>query len=178
MTAITQQPTNPNFLNGSNFRFSLKRAPHLSFFAQSTDIPGITLPVSYQANPFGTISRPGQKVGFEEFSITFKVDEDLGNYLEVFNWIIALGFPNSPDQYTALVGPKGKQTPQVGRDGVFSDGSLVILSSAHNPMFEITFADMFPIGLTPLTFDEKATSVEILDCTATFAYERFYINKI
>ena len=33
------------------------------------------------------IDRPGDKVDFGDFNYRFLVDEDLENYMEIFNWI-------------------------------------------------------------------------------------------
>ena len=43
MSAVDNQPDNPNPLNPINFRFNLLRAPSLTFFCQSATIPTINI---------------------------------------------------------------------------------------------------------------------------------------
>jgi len=172
MVDLITQPTNPNFLADHNFRFSMKRAPNLSYFAQKASIPGINLNAIQQASPFGQIWRNGTGMTFEEFSLTFKVDEDFGNYLELFNWMVGLGFPNDFSDYAALAAKK----PMSG-EGLYSDASLMILSSSKNPNIEVQFIQLFPIALTALDMDVGSDATYI-DATATFKYQRFYINRL
>lgn len=178
MAKLTTQPKNPNFLNNNQFRFTLKRAPNVVFFTQSVPIPGLVMPIVNQPNPFVDIPRPGQRIEFEPLTLTFKVDEDFGNYLEIFNWIIAMGFPDSFDQYKALTGQSGRQTPRPGFDGVFSDGTLTVLDSSNNPNIEVKFIEMFPMSMTSLDLTNTVNDSEKIDCTVTFAYQRFFIDKL
>lgn len=148
------------------------------FFTQEIPIPGLSLPIMEQPTPFLDIPRPAQKLDWEPLTLTFKVDEDFANYLEIFNWIIGMGFPDNFDQYKKLVGPTGRQTPVPGYDGVFSDGTLTVLDSDNNPNIEVKFIEMFPTSLSRLDLNNTVNDTERVDCTVTFQYQRFFIDRI
>jgi len=59
MSALENTPTNPNFLSPLNFKFSIKRAPHINFFIQKIGIPSLSLPTYESPNPFVKIPEPG-----------------------------------------------------------------------------------------------------------------------
>ena len=98
--AVKDQPTNRNYLSPVGYRFTLKRAPNVEFFVQRVRIPGLTLPVVERPTPFVKIPEPGDHLEFDTLSVTFKINEDLDNYLEIFDWMIALGKPEKFEQYT------------------------------------------------------------------------------
>lgn len=173
MAAIENTPTNPNFLSPLNFKFAIKRAPHINFFIQKANIPSITLPNIETPNPFVKIPQPGDHLEYGEFEISFRVDENLQNYLEIHNWIRALGKPKDFAEYRALA-----QNPNYTGDGLKSDMSLMILSSAKMPNYEITFTDAYPYLLSELIFDSTKTDVEYIEATASFKYVLFEINNV
>ena len=87
MTAIDNTPSNQNFFSPYNFTFELKRSPYLNFFIQSLNVPGISLNSPTYPTPFVNIPMAGEHLSFNNLSVTFKVDEQFKNYLEIFNWI-------------------------------------------------------------------------------------------
>lgn len=168
MPALTTQPTNPNFLSQLNWRFVLKRAPNLSYFGVETELPGIELDSAEQVTPFINMKWPGNKIRYDDWEYTFKVDEDMANYLEVYDWMNNLGFPDDFTGYPKL---------QSG-DGVVSDGTLFSLSSKQNANIQFRFINMFPYRLSPLRFSSQDADTEFLECTVSFKYQRFYIEKL
>ena len=52
--------------------------------------------------PLINIPLPGEHMKFDDLEIIFKVDDDLTNYIELFNWFIALGKPDSYSQYADI----------------------------------------------------------------------------
>jgi len=173
MSALTENPTNKNFLSPLGFKFLIKRAPHVNFFIQKVNIPNILLPETYHNNPFVKIPYAGDHMEYGTLRITFKVDEDLKNYLEIHNWIRGLGFPKDFSEYRTLNGQKQEEG-----NGLRSDISLVILNSTMNPNHEITFIDAFPISLSELVFNTTETTVNYLEASADFKYIRFDISSI
>jgi hypothetical protein len=169
MTAINDVPINPNFLSPLNFQFSIKRAPNINFFIQKVNIPGLSLPVIEVVNPLIDIPFPGDHLNFEELNITFKVDEDLQNYLEIYNWIRALGRLNPADYHTLQF-----NETYLGQS-IRSDISLNILTSLRNVNYEIIFIDAFPIKLSNLNFDTTAGDVSFIEASATFRYINYNI---
>ena len=166
-------PTNKSFLSPLGFDFSIKKLPTTNFFVTRATIPGITLGIAAAPTPFVRLPIPGDKIEFNDLQVTFKIDEDMKNYLEVFNWIMGLGFPDRYEQYAALK-RKGKGTG----DGIYSDASLTILTSAMNPNMEFTFRNVFPYSLTDVDFTTSIADVEYLEATVGFRYELFTVSTL
>lgn len=173
MTALDTIPQNRNFLSPLNFKFQIKKAPSVNFFLQSVGIPGFQLSPTYQPNPFINIPVSGDHIDVEPLTISFKVDENLVNYMELYTWITELGFPNNCGEYNKLA-----SQPVTSGLGITSDISLLILSSSRNPIYDVTFFDCFPISLGRLLFDTIAPDVNFIDTTASFKYRYFNIAKI
>ena len=172
MTAIDNTPINKNFLSPLNFRFQLKRAPNLNFFIQKINLPGMAIPETEQPNPFVSIPRSGDHIEYDTLTATFKVDEDLANYLEIHDWLRGLGFPESYSEYEKL----SRGNSFEGK-GIHSDITLLILNSTKLPNFEINFVKCFPVSLSELIFDTTTTDVDYLEATVEFRYDLYNIIK-
>ena len=178
--AYKRQIQNRNFLSPVGFKFSITRAPKLSYFTNSATIPGMSLGVAEQPSYLSRIPVPGDMMQFNDFSIRFLVDEDLENYIEIQNWLRGLGFPESLQQIynlqkeTDLVGKKYSPNQEMN---VYSDGTLQVLTSNENINFQIKFQDMFPISLSDLEFDATDTGIQYFAATVTFKYSVYHITN-
>ncbi len=144
-----------NYLNPIEFKLVLERLPHIEFFIQSINIPGISSGVTEQPTPFRTVYFPGDKITFEDLTMTVLVDEDLKSYYDAWFWLSGLTRTDGFDSYQAIE----------SGDGISSDASLFVTTNAKNPNIQIKFKDMFPVsigsislatnqsGPTPVTFD-------------------------
>ena len=172
MSALDQkQPSNLNFLSPLNFKFVVKRLPHVTWFLQKVNIPGITLPPAKYANPFTNLPQPGDHIEWNKLQITFKVDEDLQNYMEIFNWIVGQGFPNNYGQFKSLA-----QGSKLEGLGVKSELALSILNSAYSDNKVFIFSDAFPISVSDLFFGTTDVNVNYVTAEVTFVYAYFYIE--
>jgi len=174
--SVNNQPTNLNFLSPVGYKLLLSRAPTVEFMVQRVTLPSLTLPATTQPTPFVRIPRPGDHLDFGELSVTFKLNENLDNYLEIYNWLIALGKPEKFSQYTLKDRPYEGTGEQ--KDTVASDITLTFLTSAMNGNVEFTMRDCFPISLTDLEVDSTVADIEYITATATFAVRDYVINKI
>jgi hypothetical protein len=172
MTAISNTPTNQNFLSPLNFKFILKRAPHVNFFVQKISVPSINLPSTYAPNPLLRIPQYGDHLEFEELSVSFRVDEDLQNYMELQNWLRAVG-KQSYKLHSDL-----SSNPTISGESLRSEISLTILSSAKRPNYEIVFEDAFPIKISGMSFDSSLDDVSYMEAEATFHYTKYEVTKI
>ena len=173
MSAIDNTPANKNFLSPLNFKFQIKKAPHVNFFIQKVNIPDIKLISPEYPNPFVNAPIPGEHLTYGILDITFKVDEDLQNYLEIHNWVKALGKPQNYDQYKTIQDKK----PGTG-DGIYSDISLMVLSSTKMANYEIVFMDAFPVNISSVVFNTTDNDVNYIEASASFRYTLFDINKV
>lgn len=172
-SAIISTPENKNFLSPLNFRFQIKRAPHVNFFIQKVNLPAMRLPDVQYPNPIQNIPYFGEHMEYADLVIEFIVDEDLQNYLEIHNWMNALGTPNSPSEYRTIE----KNASYTG-EGLFSDVSLLILSSAKNPNYEVIYRDCYPSALTELQFNTGDENIKYLTCMASFKYISYRIEQL
>jgi hypothetical protein len=173
-----------NYLRPNGFRLTLKDLPDVSFTCQSVNLPGISLGVAVQPNPFIDIPRIGDKLTFEQFSIKFLIAEDMSNFLELYEWIVALGFPNDYTEYKSFTGERLERFPfYKDKTGAidalgYSDGILTILDSNNNPKTNIIFKDLFPISIESNIFDVMSTDVQFLTASASFKYRSFDIEVL
>tara|TARA_R110000803_G_scaffold140972_3_gene207484 strand:+ start:300 stop:788 length:489 start_codon:yes stop_codon:yes gene_type:complete len=158
--------TNDNFLSPLGFRLTLTRAPQIEFFCQAATLPSLALQEAVQTNPFVNIPHPGDNLIFDPISLRFRVDEDMVNYQEIFDWMVGLAHPEKFSQHSDLL----------AGDGRTSDASLIILNSSNNPKIRINFEDTFPLNLTPLSFDVTVPEIEYLEAEVSLRYRQYTIE--
>jgi hypothetical protein len=180
MNARADQPTNLNYLSPLGFKFTLRRSPTVNYFCQSVDIPAISMTPVNTPTPVGTLIRPGDKIVYEPLTLSFRVDEDMKNYIEIVNWIEGLGHPNSLQQTRDL--SRASPLASGGNVGsmltLTSDATLTVLTSHKNAGLNAFFSDVFPTSLSALRFTSMANDVEYLEATATFSYRKYTLERI
>lgn len=177
-------PTTYDFLRPNAFRFSIKDLPNTSFTCQSANLPALQLGFAVQPTPFVDIPTIGDKINFGDFTIRFIVAENMANYLELYRWLIALGFPSNYTQFKSFTDKRPSKFPFVtksdGRDEVlaYSDGTLTILDSTNNAKVNIIFKNLFPISLEALDFDISSQTLEYFTAIASFRYTVFEVEPL
>jgi len=174
MTAVSNTPTNINYLNPAGFKFFIKKAPNVSFFVQDAEIPEINVPPTTHPNPFVDIYIPGDHIEYAPFNIAFKVDEDIEGYLELHNWIRGIGFPEDFQEFADLKA----ENKLLGGGVRTSDIVLTVLSSGKNPNIEVTFKEAFPISLSRLDFSSRANDINFITINCTFQYTNYDIAMV
>ena len=173
MATQSTQPDNKSFLSPIGFKFACNRLPHVNYFCTSATIPDISLgETSAVDNPFIQIPVPPDKLTFGQLDLTFRVDEDMKNFQEIYDWLISLGYPDNFGQRRNI----GRTQTSVG--DVYSDGSLMIMTGNMTPNIEVAFTDMYPATLTSLEFDIEQTDIEYLKATVSFKYRKYSITKL
>jgi hypothetical protein len=153
---------NRNFLAPNGFKLSLIKFPKVSFFCQSANIPGISIPDIVIANPFRDYSIAGTETEYEDFSVKFLIDEDMTNYATIHQWLRKTGLAENFD---------------TNKNPIEGAGILEILNSNWRPVITIEFEDLFPISLTALEFDATDQNVEYMVAQATFKYKIYRIKN-
>ena len=165
--AIRNQPTNINQLNVVSFETNFLRMPGVNYFCQRVSIPGINLSNTILSTPYANIPIEGDVLEFEDLTIGFIVDEDMQNYLELYNWLQSLGFPDNYSQYD-------NETSSIK-----SDVNILIHTNKSNPNYSIVFKDVFPVSLGAIAFDTNDTTLDPIVIDATFKYTgAFTVNKL
>jgi hypothetical protein len=92
----------------------------------------------------------------------------MANYKAIYNWIIALGFPQSYDQYITFNSNDTLNYSELAKN--YSDATLQILNGNNETAQLVQFSDMFPITIDSLMFASTNTDVQYLVGNATFRY--------
>ena len=135
------------------------------------NIPGITLGAPEFGNPFNVQPIPGETLTYDQLTVQFLVDSDMANYKAIYNWIIALGFPQSYDQYITYTAGDTLNYSELAKN--YSDGTLQILGGNNQTEKLVQFTDMFPITIDSLMFASTNTYVQYLVGNATFRYGEY-----
>ncbi len=174
-----KQISNRNFLSPVGFKFILNRAPKVAFFGNSANIPSMTLGVAVQTNYLKDIDVPGDKIIFEDFNLRFLVDENLENYMEIYNWIRGLGYPESLEEIFNWQSSNSTfQQQDKSQMNLYSDGTLQVLTSKQNPNFKVSFKDLFPYSLSTLSFDATDTDIQYFTADVSFKYTIYNITDL
>lgn len=149
-----------NFLSPINFKFNLALTPNVNYKVQSVRLPGLELGTAETKTPFVTLNNPGN-ILYDTFSVNFLVGENMEDYLEIFNWMIGLGHPESLDQY----------------DFKTSDASVHILNFSKKANMNFTFKDVYPVSLSNIDLNSSLVDTTTVSCTATFKFDRYKIFR-
>ena len=172
-SAFAKQISNRNFLSGVGFKFNLAKFPKVDFFSNSARIPELNLELARQASYLKNIDIPGERLTYGDFTLRFLVDENMENYISVYNWLKGLGFPESTQEFRDLTTDKdGIRDPKEA----FCDGTLRILNSNYREVAKVKFKDLFPTSLTSLDFDATNTDVQFFTAEATFKYTIYNLS--
>jgi hypothetical protein len=165
-------PTNLNPLSPNGFNFAITKLPDLTFFAQQVNLPGLTFGDPMQANPFASVAIPGDHITYDTLNVQYIIDSELKNYLGIYNWLIALGFPQSYTQYTNFVDAASANTySELAKN--YSDATLQILTPTNGVAANIQFVDLFPMSLDSMIFNSTNNDVQYLIGNATFRYSYY-----
>jgi hypothetical protein len=185
---INRQPDELDYLRPNGFRFMIQSLPKVNYFCQAANIPAISLGFAIHHTPLVNIPRPGEKLDFGELSIRFMIQEDMANYIELYNWLIALGFPESHTQFQKRFSEQSFRTPEVNNQDVgtqrrtdlpeYSDATLMVLNSNNSPIVRLNFVDCFPISLSGLDFDVSTNNTEYFVGNAVFKYRMFTVESL
>ena len=164
-TIQSRQPTTDNPLYPTSYQVRLLRTPSVQYFCTKVNVPGISTGEIIQENYFSDIKHPNSKVVFGDFQMTFIVDEDMRNWLEVYDWIRQTANVEDFSRNSSIEEQK-------------SDITLMVLSNSMNPRFEVLVKDCFPTELSDIEFDSGLTDLDPVTCSVTFAYTSYKITSI
>ena len=185
--SLSRQPTKLDYASPTQFKFSIIKLPKVEYFCTAVNIPGVNLGETTQATPLKKIPIPGDTLSYEPLQMTFLVDENLENFQEIHGWLVGLGFPRDnrefrnllssgddrfPTRNTSNVSTEAGKTKYAAADAgpTLSDATLTVLSSKNNSQVEIRFRDIYPTGVTGLSYNQQAADVDYLTATVSFSY--------
>ena len=169
------QLTNRNFLSPIGFLFILDKAKKVSFLCQKAEIPTISLgEVNIPTRGMVPIPVEGN-MRYSEFTVEFIVDEDLENYMQIHNWMRALG---TPQEFKERKVWRDEHEKVTGQDARFSDATLQVLNNNNVTNFDVVFKDLFPVDLSTLSFDVTGNDNDYFTATATFKYTLYEVRNV
>jgi len=147
--------TNKNFLSPVGFTLKIdSEMANTEYFCTAANLPGISLApveVPYKGVNLGMT---GDRLTFDDFSITFNITENMENYIEIYNWMENIIQAKDPEGYKY-------------------DARLMILTSHNNVVKEIAFQEIFPTSLSSIEFNTQVGDIEYVQATVTFKYTLF-----
>lgn len=179
-TCISNHPDNKNFLSVTGFKFIIQRTKKVTFYCNAANLPGINLGTAIQSTYLKNIDVPGDKLTYQDLNIKFLVDENMENYIQVYDWMTGLGYPESVQQYQEMKDSARYFPSRDARDpfNERSDGTLQVLTSNYRPSVEVIFKDLFPTSLSTLAFDATVPDQQYLTAEATFKYTIYDIYNV
>ena len=186
---LSRQPTQLDYVSPTQFKFNIHQLPKVEFFTTAANVPAINLGEAIFPTPYKEIPVMGDTLTYDNLSISFIVDENLENYIEIHEWLTAIGFPKNRNQFSnfrsstsstpvttqGLSDDIGDVQPATSARGMFGDAILTILTNKNNPVVEVRFQDIYPVALGALDFTQTATDVEYITVTADFSYKIYDI---
>lgn len=165
--AIQRQPKSLNPMQLNEYKMVLHRTPHLVYFCQSLTLPGIESTPLSQPSPFATDIKitPG-KVTHGELTVKFIVNEDMSNWLELYNWL-------------KVISPIDKFSNQLKTEQArSSDMSIIVMNSKSLGILHFSYVNCFPISLSGLDLDSTISDINPAVATVSFAYTGFTVETI
>lgn len=163
---LQQQPQNKNYTLSTHFQFQCRKIPAATYFCQSANLSGLNLESIAQPTMFNNIPRPATKLKPESLSLSFVVDEELKNWIEIYNWMQSATNQTDFEKY---------EDPSKHLN---SESILFILDSNNNPRFKVNFYNIFPISLGGLNFQSGNTESTPMYSQVVFDYSHHDIRKV
>lgn len=161
-----RSPKNINSLLSTNFKFTLNRIPNVSFWCTSANIPSVSIGEVAVPTMFASHHVPGSSISQDPLRLTFAVDEDFGNWKEIYSWMRSV-VPF--EDFSEILRNHKKY---------YSDGVLHCLNSAKNPNKRFIFKNMFPISLDGFDLNVALNEPDPVTTSVTFIYETFDIEDV
>lgn len=152
-------PQKINLAKSTNYRLNMSILPGTQFWLTTCNLPTMSANEVMIGHPLhGNIYRPGGAVVGAPMTVTFLVDEDYENYMEIIKLMYK----------AAGLDPK-ERTNDVRE--IISTGSIHILSNNKNVSDKVfTFHNMFPTILGELQMNNESAEPLLTDLTLQYDY--------
>ena len=187
-----RQPTVFDYSQSNQFRINIPIFPLTEWFVVGCNVPGVTMGQGVVPTPLIEVPLMGDKLTYDQFNMTFMVDEQLKNYIELHDWLVNMAAPQNSAQFGAKISDYVITPSKVTtfyRDGVEVTGStsdrdlycdiqLTILSSKNNPVAMITMQNAFPVSLSALDYTQQDADTNYVQCNVSFAFMLYTIKAV
>lgn len=202
---MTNEVSNRNHSSGLKFSFKVEKLPHVNFFVQEVNLPGLNIDAKSVGNPFTTIPVPGEKISFNSLDVTFVIDENYQNWYEIFRWMEGIGFPETRKQYNTVRDNVDENLPTLSKLGnrkeptdlekeaalaaknilqykwlgnIHSEATLILRTSHNNPNIEVNFEDCWPTSLSDVNFSSTLTEDIPLTARVSLLYTKYTVKAV
>ena len=157
--------SNLNMMGPGNFKVTIDSSEfsNLQFFCINANLPTLTASEVLTSFKNRNAYMPGDTLEYGTFDVTFIVDEEMKNYIEMQTWIKKNADHNVLET----------NTNKFGHEEKVKDITLSIQTNKNTINKQIKFTDAFPTSIGELSFTTQDTSVEYLTCAVSFRYNRF-----
>jgi hypothetical protein len=174
LVAANRVPSNIDYASPTQFRFQIARIPNVEYFIVAANIPQVSFSGDAEINtPYKVFYNAGEVLDYDDLNVKFLVNENLENWLEIYEWINGIGFPKTKTEYSEMITASEKD-PQ----NLFSDATMTILTNKNNPILQIKYVNAFPTALSGLDYDLQQTDVVSLSATITFKFTSIEITRL
>jgi len=173
MSVLSRTPENSNYLQPTKFLMTFNRIPNATWFCQSVNIPGVSVgqaPINF---PSLMVYSPGNQILYNNFTMTFLVNEDVQSWIDLHDWFRSFASPDGTDERNLKTALQNQYNNMSSDKQQYSDATLTILSALNNPIVRVEFTNMFPVSLSDIIFDTKQSADDMITADATFVYDQF-----
>ncbi len=159
-------PNKVNFAKGTNYRLNIHVLPETQFWLTTCNLPTLSSTEVMIPDPvYGNRYVPANTQQVAPMMVTFLVDEDYSNYMEIIALMHKAAGPDLSKRFKS-----GEATG--------SDGSLHILSNNKNVSEVVfTFHNLFPTILGELQMSNESTEPLLTDLTLQYDYMTYQSGK-
>lgn len=160
------QPNKVNLAKSTNYRLNIHVLPNTQFWLTTCNLPTLsTNEVMIPDAKLGNRFVPTTTQAVAPMTVTFLVDEDYSNYMEIISLMHKAAGPEWDKRFKP-----GEPTG--------SDGSLHILSNNKNVSDVVfTFHNLFPTILGELQMTNESTEPLVTDLTLQYDYMTYQSGK-
>ncbi len=159
-------PTKINLAKSTNYRLNIHVLPETQFWLTTCNLPTLSTNEVMIPDPaLGNRYLPTNTQQVAPMTVTFLVDEDYSNYMEIIGLMHKAAGPDMSKRY------KEGET-------MVSTGSLHILSNNKNVSDVVfTFHNLFPTILGELQMTNESTEPLLTDLTLQYDYMTYQSGK-
>lgn len=146
----------------TDFLLVFAETPNVEFFCQDVIMPTLSIGELRNSIPWIDYPSAGDKLQYTPLTVTFVVDENYQNYLEIYNWFMQMRPPHQ----------------DYGGKDIVKDAILVLQNNNKNAKLRVTFVDAWPSAIDGLQFSTSAQGDDPQVVNLTLNYSYFTIEYI
>jgi hypothetical protein len=162
-------------LNVNSFHVEIGAIKYFNYKATRIALPGWTVTPDKIPTPYMSFPVSGNHLSpTGTLDITFLIDEDMFNYIILFDWLQGLSLPESAEQYRNLLDGQTERGKGTYTAKETTDITVHLLTNHRNSNILLNISDAFPSSLSG--WDMEVSNNASQPITATVSFEFSTIN--